>query len=199
MRYFLAIERKPNDFDPIDLSLSIVKPVDAKNTTDLITIDQLTLQIEEQALKQTFFEDGLIEEEELPKNLVIIFREKEKTRKLQEGILLPGEEEALHLEYISDFILKNLSDKELMNWLYTQFNSKEISPEFRNLINGINSHETDFSIQMINSLQNLRKMSYNEIRKLGLYIKRKLEPTISVEKEVHPTLNVVIDNGRRGE
>ena len=199
VRYFLALERNVNDYYPIDWHLSIIKPIGLQNIDDLLEIDKLTSQMDEHALKQIFVEDGLLEEHELSKNLVIIFKEKEKTRKLDDGILLPGEKEGLTPEYISNFILKNANNKEMMNLIYTQFCTKAISKEFRGLLDGINYRGTDSSVQFVISLQNLQKMSYNEIRKLGLYIKRKLEPIVIVDKDVHPTLNVVRDDVRRGE
>lgn len=185
-KYLLAIERNHNDYVPIAWNLSIVN--NNQDINSLREIDKLTSSISEDDLKKQFVSENLLSEEYLEKPLVIIFEENGKTRKLPSGVVTMEEKDSVDSSFIYEFLVNNIRRRQLMNRIYNKFKDKKVSSELKVILEKINSFEEYLIDLYMASLSKLFSLFYEEIRELGLFIKRDLEPLLSEEMQKERTL-----------
>lgn len=181
-KYLLAIERRPNDYIPISWNFSLL--CNQKDINSLEEIDNLTSSTDEILLKVQFISENLLNEEYLHNPLVIIFEENGKTRKLPSAIVNNDEKKALNIFYIYNFLLNNIRQRKIMNRIYNKFKDKKVSDDLDLILKNINNYQEFENAIFVESLSKLSSLSYEEIRELGLFIKRDLEKLLNEEKEI---------------
>lgn len=181
-KYLLAIERRPNDYIPISWNFSFL--YNQKDINSLEEIDNLTSSTDETLLKVQFISENLLNEEYLHNPLVIIFEENGKTRKLPSAIVNNDEKKALNIFYIYNFLLNNIRQRKIMNRIYNKFKDKKVSGDLESILKNINNYQEYKNDIFIASLSKLSSLPYEEIRELGLFIKRDLEKLLNEEKEI---------------
>ncbi len=181
-KYWLAIERRPHDYIPISWNLSIIN--DKKDINSLKEIDKLTSSSDETLLKVQLIFEKLLSEEYLHSPLVIIFKENGKTRKLKSAIITMDEKEVLDVSYLYDFLLNNIRQRRIMNRIYNKFKDKKVSDNLKLILENINGYQEYTNDIFVASLSKLFSLPYEEIRELGLFIKRDLEKLLNEEKEI---------------
>ena len=152
-KYYLAIETKPNNYFPLNL-LDI--KLFNKSTTKIEEIDSLTLKYTKNEIINAVKEANLLEvEDNMP--LVIVYVEKEKTRKV----------EALTKDNSFDMwqkLKENYQDKNYCNKIINFLNNK-ISSEEINELKENKGNEKFLSI--------ISKLPYIIERKLYFYLYEK--------------------------
>ncbi len=181
-KYLLAIERRPNDYIPISWNLSLL--YNQQDINSLEKIDKLTSSTDETLLKVQFISENLLSEECLDKPLVIIFEENERIRKLESSIVTMDEKEVIEPSYIYNFLLNNIRQRKIMNRIYNKFKDKKVSDDLKSILKNINNYQGYKNDIFIANLSKLFSLPYEEIRELGLFIKRNLEMLLNEEKEI---------------
>lgn len=185
--YLLAIERNPHDYMPIPWHLTNL--YNDEVITSLEGIDSFTSKMDEETLKQELISESIIDEDMKNNPFVIIFEDNKKIRKLQYGPCFIDEYNAIEFETIVNYIIKNLNNKQLINRIYNAFNNKNYSKELEDILNILNEQSEYSVIQIINHLQNIDTIPYNDIRSLGLFINRTLSNIENLENVNKLTMN----------
>lgn len=180
-KYLLALERNHNDYIPIEWNLSLVN--NSQDITSLEEIDKLTGSIAEDELKTQFLSENILSEDVIDKPFVIIFEENGKTRKLSSGIVTNEEKESLEMTSLTDFLINNIRRRQLMNRIYNKFKDKDVSSEFKIILDNINGFQKNMIFKFMDSLSMMSQVPYEELRELALFIKRDLEILLEKEKE----------------
>jgi len=149
-KYYLAIETKPNNYFPINLS---DLKIGQKTTTNLEELDALTLKFYKKEIMAAIKEANLLEiEEEMP--LVIVYYEKEKARKIK----------ALTKDISFDMwasLKENYEDKNYQNKIFNFLTNRITAEELENLKN---SKDKGYF------LSNISALPYIVQRKLYFYL-----------------------------
>ena len=152
-KYYLAIETKPNNYFPINL---LDTKIFNKNTTKIEELDSLTLKYTKKEIIDAIKEANLLEVNyDMP--LVIIYVEKDKTRKV----------EALTKDYTFDMwqnLKDNYKDKNYCNKIINFLNNKISSGELNKIKQNKGSE---------NFLSIINELPYFIERKLYFYLYEK--------------------------
>lgn len=150
-KYFLAVETKPNNYFPINLT--DVKIFNGKTSTYLDELDHLTLAYTKEEIMLSIKEANLLDIDlEMP--LIVLYYEKDKARKAP----------ALTKDVSFDMwleIKKNYHDKNYLNKIINFYNNK-ISKEELEKVKNTNNVEA--------FLYEISKLAYQDQRKLYFYL-----------------------------
>ncbi|MCM1053578.1 MAG: hypothetical protein NC483_06370 [Ruminococcus sp.] len=153
-KYYLAVETKPNSYFPINLGdLSITNGFASHKLEE---IDKFTLNFTKNEIIKAI-KDGNILDVLENMNLVIIYNEKEKTRKV------PVLTKDINFD-MWKFLKDNYNDKLILNKIHNFLQNKIGEDKFKNLKNTDNCN--DF-VSIINTLP------YDIERKLYFYLYEK--------------------------
>lgn len=169
INFTLALEPKPNSFEPISIFNSL------KN------IDDLTSLYNESELNDLLFEEHLIEKKDYNVRKVIIFNNN-GIRKVKDGLLYKDEAVLNINAFIYNFFDYFQYNNDAINEIY-QFivSKKNISDDTKKLLKNINNFKKD-NKEYNNLLDNLSCLPYYDIRTIYFYLIRVILPKI--EKEV---------------
>lgn len=168
MQYQLALRNGKNNYQPMEYQELLNEKEENFNPHELENIDNFTKQYNNQSeLKQTLLMANFLENDDLDKELVIIFKEKGKFREVEEGICYKN---SLTTKEIIAFLLKNILNPQILNKIYNKFrNVKNPSSYFLKLLevlkNVKKAQESD-----LKNIYGIILLEYIEKRNLGLYI-----------------------------
>ena len=167
--YTLALEERPNSYEPIHMFSSLKE------------IDDITRKYDEEDFKKTLATGYFIDEEDMEKPLTILFNDN-GVRKVKEGLLFKDECSLSMEDFIANFMAIYRDNGNLINQVYQYVisrkdfldDSKEILHDF------IIFRKEDTSYN--ENLSRLSELTYFEIRTIYLYIVKVLVPKICEEE-----------------
>lgn len=187
-KYALVLKRGKNSFMPIDWAKFSVNKDKKPNEYSLEDIDAFTTSITLKELLETSINENFIEPTERMTSIEIIYYDNGNNRVLQEGPCFKDDKDYLDIDFITNYIIDNLNDYQLTNTIYIHLNkivnksAEEYSINFMKLISSIRyssviiksneDKKTEALKEVIKDC--LNKITYNEKRKLGMYIGKKL-------------------------
>ena len=122
--YLLAYENNPGDYYPIDLRVLLQDDpffsVAANQPISLQKIDYFTSHYEDEAELKLKIKNKDAFGDVTAKSIVILFFDG-KTRKLEDGVLYDSEEDAIDIQAITNFMLNNIQNYDVLNRIYTKF------------------------------------------------------------------------------
>lgn len=175
--YMLAYEKKPGDYYPVDLRVLLQDDpffsVPSNRPISLERIDYFTTCYEDEGeLKAKISAKDEFSDCASAKRLVILFFDG-KMRTLEDGILYELEEDSIDSEAITNFMLNNIQNYDILNRIYTKFmRPGSISCAFERFLEIIHAPKTVNNYDIINAISNISSFTYLERRRLGLFIHR---------------------------
>ena len=174
--YTLALETRPNSYEPIFIFPSIEK------------IDNLTSHYNEFDFSRMLIKNYYIDQENDKCPFTIIYNDN-GLRKVKEGIIYKDEYNDNMNEYIKDFMNNYRHNGNYINQIYQYItNRKDISESSKETIHYLNIIRKESTYE--NNLDKIDNLSYYEIRTIYLYIIRTLIPKIELENNVKLTRRI---------
>ncbi len=170
-KYLLVIKRKNNDFRPVELHLT--KFYNGENLNTLEGIDSFTRKVTTQELVFELVQKHLIDIYEEFTSFAIIYATKKGTRELKEGTIFKENNIIFSEDDIIKFIMKNRSNKELMNQIFnicTFKDREEKVEEFKFVIKNLDLFESRGENGIKAALSIFKEISYAKKRTIILKI-----------------------------
>jgi len=172
--YFLVVKNGKNSYLPLDWTST--KYYNNENLYTLPGIDSFTSKITRYDLLKEIMDQNLIDGDDIFLSFEILFYEKGKNRIIKEGPIFE-EDEVLNEELLIEYIINNMSNKELINNILMQTNSikEEDSTleEFRNILKNISYYENKESLLRAD-LQIFKYISYEYKRIISIKVSNKI-------------------------
>ena len=116
-KYSLCIRRGNNNYLPIDWTI-LDNTSNQSDIYNLEKIDKFTVSTTEEELKVKLLEGNYINGLEYECPIIIVYMEKGSIRILSEGSLFEDMKDVLDNEYIIDYLINNINNRQDMNKLY---------------------------------------------------------------------------------
>lgn len=190
-RYLLVVERNHNDYVPIDWSL--LPSMENIDIFDLEEIDKFTSRKSLEALKEELYEEHLIDLENLDKPFAIIYEENERKRKIPYGPIDDKLVNIMDPQEILSILVKNISNKNHINRIYTYYQNKTVSSILSNIIDNIKNSSEISILTLVTELQKLTKIPYFERREFALLLNKVLDldlPQVDNKNQLRVTKKV---------
>lgn len=181
--YSLVIRRGKNSFFPIEWSKLKDSNPNA-NEYSLQEIDAYTSKTNTASLLLELTQGNFISDEDYFSSIEIIYHDNNKTRILPEGPCFEENSKFLNIENIKKYIRDNLSNIQLINKIFNYLNKNSNNEthdynKFVKLLQASREIIKDGNNSKIKALYSLigdyiNKLSYNETRRLGMYISKNL-------------------------
>ena len=147
MAYCLAI-KNGNDYKILDISMlegfRRISKFKNYNSYSLEEIDIFTSSFDnEVSLKEYLYNNGIIDSDDITKDISIRSKNKEKLVKVDYGLVYEGNKKYLDVYYLRSSILKRVNDYEFLNKLLARYRNSYCNNEnialIRNIMLGNNS------------------------------------------------------------
>lgn len=169
--YLLVIKRQNNDFVSVEWQYS--KLYQGENLYTLEGIDSFTRRIEKKELIKSLIEENLADPNERFEKFAIIYKSKNKTRELKEGIIFKEDNAIYSEDDLIKFIIKNKDNKDVINKIYNLLNPKEDEDkikEFKFIIKNLDIFTQKGENGLKAALSTFKNISYEKKRSIILKI-----------------------------
>ena len=173
-KYSLSIRRGNNNYYPVEWKYLTDEKIN--DEYNLEEIDNFTTSLSEEEMKYKLIEGNYINEYEVSCPFIIVYFEKDNIRILNEGVIFNNNKDALNKQFIIDYIIENINNRQLMNKLYNAINkyNKE-NPKLNEFLYVINKTKEIIPElipkRIIGTFSNL---NYIDRRRIGVYIIKNL-------------------------
>lgn len=191
--YSLSIRRGKNSFSPIEWTKLDMNEDKNANPYSLEAIDSFTSKITGFELITEVVNENFFSEDDYISSIEIIYHDNGGTRILPEGPCFKEDSEFLDVNNIADYIIANLTDLQLINKLFNYLNktAKVEDHDYYKFVRLLNySREiikegNKEKLEALNKLieNYLHSLNYSEIRRIGMYISKKLIDQKIIEED----------------
>lgn len=178
--YLLVIKRDRNNYLSIEWNLT--KFYNNENLFLLPDIDNFTRKLSKPDLLSELLKKNLVDPNEKYVDFAIIYKNNGKTCELKEGPIFKEDNFILSEDNLIELILRNSSDKPLINDIYNLCNLKQTEKkleEFKFILKNIDIFKNKGLKQTKIALDSFKNISYENKRKIIFKISTKIFPKLN--------------------